>query len=172
MDYDDKEKKEIKETPEYVSSPCGVEAGKCCNPFKKYYEKGHDPLLPYIEFTCPITGKTKRKAPESKSYYITDLTDKEIGNYLSPAQLKCVREQAKEREKIGKRDVCKEMRESKEAEEKDRVSRLEVLEERETVWLQQAKEQEDKVKRLEAFKELTSVKMEKLASLIAQLIPK
>ena len=170
-DYHEKIKaKESQSKPQYVS-PSGsvIRTGKCSNPFKSLYEQGHDPLSPFIEFKCPDTGAIKRKAPESKSCYITDLTDKEIGDYLTKDELKQARQYAKERKENEGRDICKEKREEKEREEKAKEDRLAVLEAREAVWLQDAKQKE---REFADYKAKTEERLNKLASLVSQLLPK
>jgi len=52
------------------------------------------------------------------------------------------------------------------------IDRVEVLEARETIWVQHAKEQEDKIKKMEANIEQSRAGLEKLAGLVAQLIKK
>lgn len=69
-----------------------MEGRICNNPFSKFYEKGHNPLCPYIEDTCPETGKITRRKPKSVTTFINTLTDEEIGDYLTPEELKAMRQ--------------------------------------------------------------------------------
>jgi hypothetical protein len=99
--------------------------------------------------------------------HITEMTEEEREKVLGKCEkarasyMECMREDGYN----CKRDRCKEMREAKEREEKQKADRLLVLEQREAVWLQHAREQDEKVKRLET-------NLEKVASLLTQLLPK
>lgn len=134
-----------------------MEGRVCHNPFAKFYEAGHDPLCPYIEETCPETGEKIQRRPKSVTTFINKLTDEEIGDYLTPDELKRMRAY-----KQPKDDDCgKEQREK----EKQKEERVKVLETREVMWEQHAREQDAKIKKMEKD-------MEKLAGLLSQLISK
>lgn len=68
-----------------------MEGRKCHNPFAKFYEAGHDPMCPYIEEKCPISGEMIKRKPKSVTTFINTLTDEEIGDYLTPEELQKMR---------------------------------------------------------------------------------
>jgi hypothetical protein len=105
--------------------------------------------------------------PDAAGRHITELSEEEREKVLGDdkeareSYERCMREGLYH----CKRDRCKEAREERERKEKEKDEALCCLQKREEVWVQHAKQQEDKIKRLEA-------NVEKLAGLVAQLLPK
>lgn len=131
--------------------------GKSPYLFSKDWEDGYDPLKPTIE-TTDEKGKIVHKRPTGRVYSVLDMTDEELGDFLGEEERKALQVARQQRKEFARRDVCKEMCEAKERE-------AETLKERNKVLEQWAREQEAKQKKMEE-------RMEKMASLLSQLLPK
>ena len=130
------------------------------NPFKKYYEEGHNPMCEYIETKCPETGKSIKRKPKSQCFNVEEMTDDELGDFLSPEEKRILRNTVRV-----KGDGCAEYWKKHEEEKKKKEERLDVLEAREKVWVDYSRQQEEKVKKMENS-------IEKLASIVSQLLSK
>lgn len=154
---------------EVIKKPSIIE-GKACNPFKKFYEKGHNPLCQYIETKCPQTGNIIKKHPESKAYYISDLTDDEIGDYLTKEQKKEIRKQAKEREENKNRNFSEEEHNKREKEKQEQKDKIEILQQRNQILENQARKQEndfnDLSRSFEDYKKLTEERFNTLVNIL------
>ena len=159
-----------------------MEGRICNNPFSKFYEKGHNPLCPYIEDTCPETGKIIRRKPKSVTTFINTLTDEEIGDYLTPEELKAMRQYKQPSD-----DECGREQREKEKEKELKIlsmtQEIETLTSRNRILENHGRHIENiltiKEKDFEDYKRLNDIKissmnqgMEKLASLISQLLKK
>lgn len=134
-----------------------VREGKGPYLFQKDWEDGYDPSKPTIE-TKDKDGKTLHKKPTGKAYSVLDMTDEELGDFLGEEERKALKVARQQRKEFAGRDMCKEAQEAKERE-------TETLKERNRVLEQWAREQEAKQKKMEKD-------MEKMANLLAQLLPK
>jgi|LauGreDrversion4_2_1035121.scaffolds.fasta_scaffold241930_1 hypothetical protein len=154
-----------------------IQTGYCCNnPFKRFYEEGHNPQCEFVEFKCPNTGKITRRTPESKAIRLANLSDEELNDYLSPEHLKQMRQEEEERKKYEGRDLAKDICEAREKEEKNKEDRLakseaslKALEEREKILIEYSRQQE---KEFADYKTKTDEQLNKLTSLIQQLMTK
>ena len=133
--------------------------------FKKDWEEGHDPLKPHKEVKDD-DGKITRKTPVSKSYNVCDMTDEELGDFLGEEEKKALAIARKQRKESEGRDLCKEYHEKK---KKDEQENIDILTERNQVLEAHARQQE---KAFTDYKKDTDKKIEKLASLIGQLMSK
>jgi hypothetical protein len=103
--------------------------------------------------------------------HITEMTEEEREKVLGKCEkarasyMECMREDGYN----CKRDRCKEMREAKEREEKEKADRLLVLQQRNEILEDHARIIE---KQLNEYKVTTDIKIEKLAGLLSQLISK
>ena len=102
-------------------------------------------------------GKDKERRFK-EDVYLLDKTDEELGDFIGDEERKGLEYARKHREQAKGRDMCKEHRERKEKEAETLTKRNEVLE----AW---ARDVEAKQKKMEKD-------MEKMASLIAQLMGK
>jgi len=97
--------------------------------------------------------------------HITEMTDEEREKILCPRSRESYERCKREGLYDCKKDRCKEMREAKEKAEKDKEAQLQTVTDRNKVLEAWARDSEAKQKKMEE-------RMEKMASLIAQLIPK
>jgi len=102
-------------------------------------------------------GKDKKRRFK-EDVYLLDKTDEELGDFIGDEERKGLEYARKHREQAKGRDMCKEHRERKEKEAETLTKRNEVLE----AW---ARDVEAKQKKMEKD-------MEKMANLLAQLLPK
>jgi len=102
-------------------------------------------------------GKDKKRRFK-EDVYLLDKTDEELGDFIGDEERKGLEYARKHREETKGRDMCKEHRERKEKEAETLTKRNEVLE----AW---ARDVEAKQKKMEKD-------MEKMANLLAQLLPK
>ena len=128
------------------------------NIFKKDWEEGHDPLKPLIEVT--------QKRPVGKSYNVCEMRDEELGDFLGEDEKKALKEARKQRKETAGRDICKEYHDKKKKD--DQVS-VDTLTERNQVLEAHARQQE---KAFTDYKKDTDKKIEKLASLLSQMMAK
>ena len=133
--------------------------------FKKDWEEGHDPLKPHIEVK-DADGKVTHKRPVGKSYNVCEMRDEELGDFLGEDEKKALKEARKQRKETAGRDICKEYHDKKKKD--DQVS-VDTLTERNQVLEAHARQQE---KAFTDYKKDTDKKIEKLASLIGQLMSK
>jgi DNA anti-recombination protein RmuC len=145
-----------------------IRQGKAPNLFKRFWEEGHDPLKPYIEET-DAEGNVTRKKPEAKSFNVCDMEDDELGDFLGEEERQALAVARKQQKETKGRDICREVQEAKEREEKEAKERLEALTQRNQILEEHARQQE---KALNDYKAQTEKKIDKLASLIAQLLEK
>lgn len=101
--------------------------------------------------------------------HITEMTDEEREALFCPKSRESYERCKREGLYHCKRDRCKEACQKKEQEEKNKAEqqqdRVKVLEERELVWVKHAREQETTQKKMQKD-------IEKMAGLLAQLLPK
>lgn len=145
------------------------------NIFQKDWDKNHDPLKPYIE-EKDEEGKIVKRNPTSKSYNIYEMKYEDLDDFLGEEEKAAMKAALKHKREYGNRDVCKEKREELERLERERTERISILEQREAIWLEDAKNKE---KEFAQYKSDTDAmladqgrKIEKLASLVAQLLKK
>ena len=144
--------------------PPPMRQGKGPNVFKKYWDKGHDPSKPYKE-TKDKDGNIVRTKPTSHTFSICEMADEELGDFLNEDEMKALRVARKQRKESEGRDICEEMRCCKEKEEKEAKERVETLTQRNKLLEEHARQQEAKHKKMEKD-------LDKLASLVAQLMNK
>ena len=133
--------------------------------FKKDWEEGNDPSKPYIEIK-DADGKVKQRRPVSKAYNICDMKDEDLDDFLGEDEKKALKEARRQRKESQGRDICKEYHEKK---KKDDQKRVDILEERNKILEENAIQIEDK---FTTYKSQTDAKIEKLASLLQQLLKK
>ena len=143
-----------------------IRKGKAPNIFKRDWEEGHDPLKPYIEVKDE-NGNIQRKKPEGKAYNVCDMDDDELGDFLGEEEKKALAIARQQQKESKGRDICKEMQDKKDKEEKDRVEKLSVLSLRNQILEDHARQKE---KEFADYKQETDTKIEKLASLLQQLV--
>ncbi len=125
-------------------------------------------MEPIVEFSGDLPVPFKPATTE----WVINMTDEERDAFYERANQR-FREQHEEAKRCGvykrcrKTDWCKVEREAKEKEEKATAARLKVLEEREEIWLRDAKQKE---KEFAEYKEKTDERMSQLAELIRELI--
>jgi hypothetical protein len=112
---------------------------------------------------------------ELETICFADLTKEQRAEFVKNHGCPKVKKAIEENEALGwydqchKTDWCKKMREEKEAEENAKAERLAVLEAREAVWLADARAKE---KEFADYKAKTEERLNKLASLVSQLLAK
>lgn len=82
------------------------------NIFKKDWDKGHDPLKPYIEEEDEKGNKIKRN-PTSKTYNIYDMKIKDLDDFLGDEEKAAMEAAIKHKKEYGNRDLCKEKQDEK-----------------------------------------------------------
>ena len=119
---------------------------------------------------------TRPDVPPPVITHISEMTEEQIQKIMCPRFLESYNRCKKEGLYCPKRDRIKEIQEAKEreqrakeAEEKAKAERLAVLEARETVWVADARAKE---KEFADYKAKTEERLNKMASLIQQLLPK
>lgn len=134
------------------------------NVFKKDWEKGHNPSQPIIEVE-EKDGTITRKKPTGRVYNVCDMKDEELGDFLGEDERRALEIGRKQRAESTGRDLCKEFHDKKGAEETEKQKRVEVLEQREKVWVEYSRQQEEEMRKMKKD-------MEKMAGLLSQLISK
>lgn len=110
------------------------------------------------EMRPTVTRSVLEMSEEERETFFRGLGKDHYKRYLQSKESGCFN-------RCPKTDWCKIEREKKEKEEQEKEERVRVLEAREVVWLEHAREQEAKMKKMERD-------MEKMAGLLAQLISK
>lgn len=145
------------------------------NIFKKDWDKGHDPLKAYIEEE-DSEGKIVKRNPVSKTYNIYEMKYEDLDDFLGDDEKAAMESALKHKRECGHKDICREKREELENIEKERIKRISILEEREKIWLQDAKNKEKEFAQYKSDTDAMladqSRKIEKLATLVAQLLKK
>lgn len=120
------------------------------------------------------------EAPEFRKVVVqcvADMTEEERETYFKtqPKDFQALHEERKKNgyyKRCPKTDWCRLEREKKETEEKQKAEAIRLLEAREAVWVEHAKQQEAQSRASLVTIEKLRADVEKLAGLVAQLLPK
>ena len=113
----------------------------------------------------PFEMDEKKEKAIPRQYNILDMCDEELGDFLNEEVRKALKVARQQRKVTAGRDLCKEMCEAKERESETLKQRNNVLE----AW---ARQQEEKVKEQEVKQRKLEKDIQKMASLISQLMGK